>query len=174
MIIIGPAITRLPLDFPGLQAEARRLAQEAIASAKDPADARRLGAAGCPMSRAFARLLADLTRPESQCFWLRALAPKVDRHIPTVGAPSWVRSGPLFEADGPIGMGCWRPIEGFDYRLSCSVATGAGMVFHDSDQYMVNPRYGLRVPGIRRFPPTAEGDLEALRHALHAAFGAPL
>lgn len=77
----------LPLDFPGLQEEARRLARELI-DADDP-DLPRPSRVPEHHVRAHARLLADLARPESQSFWLRALAARCGVPIPAVGAPSW-------------------------------------------------------------------------------------
>lgn len=80
-------MSRLPLDFPGLQAEAQRLTEELLDVPGVDTDS--LRAVSATLCRAFARLLADLTRPESQCFWLRALATRYGLPLPIVGAPVW-------------------------------------------------------------------------------------
>ena len=157
-------MSTLPLDFPGLQIEARRLAEEAIAAAKDPADARRLGTAGGPMSRAFARLLADLTRPESQCFWLRALATKYGQPLPALGCPTWRRHGHGVAPDGQFFR--WYTLSAPGWRVAVHAYTDdvflPGVEPQDQRVYLA---------GIRTCSPTAEGDAAGLHLALCAAFG---
>lgn len=141
-------MTSLPLDFPGLEAEASRLAHELA----DVTDVDPVSDGSSPSLRSrdhvlgHARLLADLTRPESQCFWLRALATQRGLALPRVGAPIWMR----------------RP---GGYYLS---TPSGGVAF--VDLYM-GPQPGDRAVGIGGQIDSPEGDSEGLRLALCAAFG---
>lgn len=103
--------TYLPLDFPGLQEEARRLAQERHAYMADAIRLSRLPLALTPWAELTANReqaevatealrLADLTRPESQSFWLRVLATRNHGILPPVGAPSCS----MFGVDGPSAL----------------------------------------------------------------------
>lgn len=71
----------LPLDFPLLQDEARRFVVELQLLSLATVGHWRMHEAGVPMVRAYALFLADLTRQESQNFWLRALAVKLNMEV---------------------------------------------------------------------------------------------
>jgi hypothetical protein len=73
--------TTLPLDFPLLQDEARRLVIELQLLSLNAVGHWYMHEAGPPMVRAYALFLADLTRQESQNFWLRALAVKLNMEV---------------------------------------------------------------------------------------------
>ena len=91
-------MTRLPLNFPPLRELAVRAAQEHTAAFRAEAGASWLEWACLTASTrdrrigAFARLLSDLTRPESQAVWLRWLAERVGVPLPPVGSPGWCRA----------------------------------------------------------------------------------
>ena len=147
----------LPLDFPGLQEEARRLNVELLSAS--------YSAHGPPayMANAQARLLADLARPESQSFWLRALATRCGQSLPTVGAPLWVRHG---YGKGP---------DGIHSRFLTLAAQGWEVYFHDHPDgtylgCVDRLEHRIKVAGIRGCKPTPEGDIEAFRLVTHAVF----
>jgi len=140
-------MTTLPLDFPGLEAEARRMVGDILDTGLDGSDTMRLANTAQPLIRAHARLLADLTRPESQCFWLRALATHERLPLPRVGSPGWCRRRGGFYLSTPFGA-----VAFIDFYMNCMEA-------------------GHRIAGIGGIPNNTKGDAEALRLTLHAAFG---
>lgn len=73
-------MSTLPLDFPGLQAEAQRLAVEVTSSGLTQRQRWCLKDDERLLTAAFARLLADLTRPESRDRWARLLVAKLGFH----------------------------------------------------------------------------------------------
>ena len=75
-------MTTLPLNFPGLRDEAERLMDELFTPEPSP-DSGRLADAIGPLIRAQARLLADLTRPESRYFWVRVLVARSPESYPS-------------------------------------------------------------------------------------------
>ncbi len=136
--------TTLPHNFPHLMTEANRLADELLVG---------LGMELCPrdaLVRSQARLLADLTRRESQAFWLRALANRKNLPLPKVGVPAWSRRPGGFYLATPFG----------------------GMPF--IDYHMNAMEAGYRIAGIGFIPDTTEGDAKGLGLTLHAVFGVPL
>lgn len=138
----------LPLNFPGMREESERLTVELVAAGVNQRDRFAMGAVAGRMSVAYDDLLADLTRPESQAFWLRALAVHQGLSTPRVGAPTWTRR--------PGGFYLWTP--------------SGGAAFIDS--YMCYEP-GLIVIGIGSTIDNTAGDIEGLRLALHTAFGVP-
>jgi len=143
-------MTTLPLDFPGLEAEARRMVGDILDTGLDGSDTMRLANTAQPLIRAHARLLTDLTRPESQCFWLRALGARYGLLPLPVGSLRWLRPQ---HQPGYALSGSWKVI--------LFVPVGFALT---GDRY-------IQIPGVEAVPSTPEGDIEGLRLALCAAFG---
>lgn len=146
----------LPLNFPGIREEAARQATELIAVG-GPA-ARMLE--DMNIGASFARLLADLTRPESQCFWLRTLAYKLNKKV----VPG---EGPLLRRDDfssyTLNRECWQFV--------ANRAEGYGVAFHDSPASVQRSEIDFRVPGINYVQHGQSAMAEVLYLALCAAFG---
>ncbi len=95
-------MTRLPSTFAPLAEMAERAAIEhsaAFAAACAHGGAADWGAidehSRRVRTRAFAALLSDLTRPESQALWLRWLAERLGVPVPVVVGPTWARILPV-------------------------------------------------------------------------------
>ena len=92
-------MTRLPLDFPALGELAFDAADDQYRAwlvERAFPELYEQYASLQPDKRGFlirvqARLLSDLTRPESQAVWLRWLAGQVGVPVPTLTLPAWVR-----------------------------------------------------------------------------------
>lgn len=139
--------TSLPLDFPGLQEEARRLARELI-DADDP-DLPRPSRVPEHHVRAQARLLANLNRPESRDRWAALMADELGLP-PGLTAPNFAWSEHFL---------CWL-----------LARSGQIMLFADDDPSWLDMRGRAcrTVPGL----PGSGRSVEALCAILHAVFRA--
>lgn len=149
----------LPLDFPGLEAEARRMVGDILDTGLDGSDTMRLANTAQPLIRAHARLLADLTRPESRDRWAWLLADRLGWESTTLNAPSFY-PGPgrnSSEHEDATVDGWWF----MDDQGNVQFFTG--------DQDGAKEIEGVHVPGI----PAADWSMgvEAFRFVLHAVFG---
>lgn len=79
----------LPLDFPGLETEARRVVGDILNTDLDGSDTMRLANTAQPLIRAHARLLANLTNPGSRDRWARILAVRLGWKCESLQAPNF-------------------------------------------------------------------------------------
>lgn len=152
--------TTLPLDFPSLQAEARRFTGELLGWSPitlEWANQRHISEYHV---RAHARLLSNLACLASQSFWSQNLAARLGRPLTVLSPPQLVRD---IHCSQSYGLNV--------YWFMVTGPNGWLMWFHDNPAKWDCGDGDLRVPGINEVPPTDDGAIEVLWLALHAAYG---
>ncbi len=148
----------LPLDFPGLEAEARRMVGDVLDTGLDGSDTMRLANTAQPLIRAHARLLADLNRPESRDRWAWLLADRLEWKSESLTAPSFyfapARGNNEHEDSVPAG---WWLMD-----------DDGNVEFFTADEDVAEEWGGTYTPGL---PSDRSMGVEAFRLVLHAAFG---
>jgi hypothetical protein len=150
-------MTTLPLDFPCLQAEALRLAEEVTNSGLTQPQRWCLKDDEKLLTAAFARLLADLTRPESRDRWAWLLADRLGWKSESLTSPSFyfapARGNNEHEDSGPAG---WWLMD-----------DDGNVEFFTADEDVAEEWGGTYTPGL---PSDRAMGVEALRLILHAVF----
>jgi len=155
-------MTTLPLDFPGLEAEARRMVGDILDTGLDGSDTMRLANTAQPLIRAHARLLADLTRPESRDRWAWAMAAHMGWKVAGMTTAPAFFLAPATEAeeDADSQPAAWCLSS---HGLDVTAWFGGSSV---DDAYLND--FTAYVPGL---PLDPEQRIEAFRLILHAVFG---